>query len=275
MKMKKSRAPRREITEEEIEAYECDGVVLLKEIIDADWVAFAAETVDDLYANPGPNARRWRVNSTHSEFYEEAELSERSTAVREFVLDSPVAEIAARVMRSETATCIYDQIFIKEPGHIKGTDWHQDLPYFPADGNQLCVVWMTLDRVEKENSLEFVRGSHRCGRLYHFSSPGHGEIDLPRVPDVYADPERYEIITWPIDPGDLLVFHLGTLHGSQTRENVPTRRRTLSTRWAGDDARYTLENRVPDMRRAVPLKQGDKLPCDLFPQVWPRAPRQS
>lgn len=268
----RSRAPLRKITEEECAAYEREGVVLLKGIIDADWVAFASESIDELYANPGPNARRWRVSAEHSEFYEEAEISERSPAIREFVLHSPTAEIAATIMRSETATNIYDQIFIKEPGHIKGTDWHQDLPYFPADGDQLCVVWMSLDRVDKENSLDFVVGSHRWGQLYHFASPGHGEIDLPKVPDVYANPEKYQIVSWPIDPGDLLVFHLATLHGSRTREGVKVRRRTLSTRWAGDDARYTLEHRVPDMRRSVPLKQGDKLVCDIFPQVWPRKP---
>ncbi len=265
-----STAPLRRITEEEVSAYERDGVVLLKGIVDGDWIAFASEAVDELYANPGPNARRWRVSAAHSEFYEEAELSERSAAIREFVRDSPTAEIASMVMRSETATCIYDQIFIKEPGHIKGTDWHQDLPYFPADGSQLCVIWMALDKVEREHSLEFVRASHRSGQLFHFAGSGHGEIDLPTVPDVYSDPEKYEIVGWPTEPGDLLIFHLATLHGSQTRKNVPTRRRTLSTRWAGDDARYTLTNRVPDMRRSVPLRQGDKLPCDIFPQVWPR-----
>ena len=44
-----------------------------------------------------------------------------------------------------------------------------DLPYLPASGEHLAVMWTNLDAVEKDYSLEFIAGSHR-GPLYNPSA---------------------------------------------------------------------------------------------------------
>ena len=76
-------------------------------------------------------------------------------------MNSPAAEIAGRIMESSTATFLYDQMLVKEPGSQQRTPWHQDQPYWAVSGFQVCSIWMPLDPVPREVSLEFVRGSHR------------------------------------------------------------------------------------------------------------------
>jgi ectoine hydroxylase-related dioxygenase (phytanoyl-CoA dioxygenase family) len=262
--------PLRLPTADEVAAYERDGAVKLGGVLGAAWVAFAAAAVDEARSHPGPLARFWRTDPAQSEFYEEAEVAERVPAIMAFICHSPAAELAAAMMRSRVASCVYDQIFIKEPGNVKGTDWHQDLPYFPAAGHQLCVFWMPLEHIDRDNCLEFVRGSHRFGQLYEFAKPSHKPLDLPPMPDVYASPEKYEIITWDMDPGDVIVFHLATFHGSRSRANVATRRRTLSTRWAGDDAVFFKQGRRIASTRRFNLQPGESLHNAGFPQPWPR-----
>ena len=37
---------------------------------------------------------------------------------------------------------------------------------------------------------------------------------MPRVPDILADPEAYDVLSWDLDPGDAVAFHLASLHGT-------------------------------------------------------------
>lgn len=263
----------RKIEPAEIDAYERDGVVRLSNVFDLRWLALIGEAVEDARRFPGPQARFWRTDAAHSEFYEEANVSRRSASIRQYIEHSPAAEIAASLMRSATATFVYDQLFVKDPGIVKGTDWHQDAPYFPSSGEQLCVIWMPLEPLTRDQCLEFVRASHVSGALYHFATAGHGQMSLPPMPDVYAAANGYEIMSWPLEPGDALVFHLRTFHGSRTHAGISTRRRALSTRWAGDDARFCDIDRLSVLGKTHGLKHGDRFAGARFPQVWPRVSR--
>ena len=81
-----------------------------------------------------------------------------------------------------------------------------------------AVAWITFDPVAKEDALEFIPGSHRK-TLYNGSSfaleddtaPLIRDSDLPRLPDIQADRGGWEIVSWPVTPGDLIVFDVATL----------------------------------------------------------------
>src|SRR5438874_2517905 len=83
---------------------------------------------------------------------------------------------------------------------------------------------------------EFVRGSH-LGPLYAGTSfDADGETapfykDMPRIPDIEADRSSFDIVSFEIEPGDVVMFHPATLHGGGASEG---RRRTLSVRFFGD-----------------------------------------
>ena len=158
---------------------------------------------------------------------------------------------------------------------FRSTLWHQDQPYSPIDGAQFCTIWLPVDPVSRGAALEFVAGSHLAGVWYRprrFASGQLREDDDPRwvvAPDIEADRERHRIVGWALQPGDALVFSALTLHGAPGNPDS-TDRRVLSTRWAGDDARFRRrsgEMSPPPPTTGAP-EDGAPLDCPAFPVVW-------
>ena len=155
------------------------------------------------------------------------------------------------------------------------TPWHQDLTYWCTGGTQLAGFWITLDPVTADESLEFVKGSH-LGPLYAGTSFDPNDettpyfADWPRIPDIEADRASFDIVSYDITPGDVMMFHPGMLHGGGASAK---RRRTLSVRFFGDDVVY--EERPGRSEPAYPglkatCKPGQPLRGSWFPQVLPR-----
>ena len=96
-------------------------------------------------------------------------------------------------------------------------------------------------RLRRENTLEFVAGSHASGTWYMprtFISQTalvFDEGELADVPDIEADRSAHEIVGWELEPGDAVAFHMLTLHQAG---GSPTLRRAFSVRVLGDDATY-------------------------------------
>jgi len=266
--------PLRPVTEREIAAYERDGVVLLRGMFGADWIAFLAEAVERAMADPGPLAEEYESAAGGGRFFGDLDLWQRHDAFRRFVFDSPAAEIAARAMRASRVHFFYDQLLVKEPGTAARTPWHQDQPYWAVAGRQVCSIWLPLDPVDPDTSVQYVRGSHAWDRAFaprHFSdgTPYRGR-DLDPLPDIDADPAAYDIARFALEPGDCLLFQAMIVHGAPGNASG-RRRRALATRWTGDDARYA----VPEGEVAIPtsdpgLANGDPIGGPLFPRAWPR-----
>ena len=185
---------------------------------------------------------------------------------------------------SENVWYFLDEFFIKEGGNRAATPWHQDLPYWPVAGRQFASMWINLDPLPEAECLEFVRGSHR-ETVYDGFNPGlvsesvrapYYGGDLPQLPDIEAEREKWDIVSWPIERGDVVMLHPGVLHGGG-HTGPQTRRRTLTVRCFGDDVVYAHR---PDSKRIAPrrpglglsLKPGDPLRHFTFPQLRPGRP---
>jgi ectoine hydroxylase-related dioxygenase (phytanoyl-CoA dioxygenase family) len=123
-------------------------------------------------------------------------------------------------MRSKTAQVFHDHVLVKEPGTAKATPWHQDSPYYFVDGDQNVSFWVPVDAVE-EASLRCVVGSHRWPKLVlpvRWLSDENFYADsgayIP-VPDPDAEPDKYRVAEWRMQPGDAVAFHYRTLHGAR------------------------------------------------------------
>ena len=46
------------------------------------------------------------------------------------------------------------------------TPWHQDQPYYCVDGSDTVTLWISLDLVPRDRTLEFVGGSHKWGKYF-------------------------------------------------------------------------------------------------------------
>ena len=185
-------------------------------------------------------------------------------AVRELVFDSPLGEIAASVMRSTTASYLYDNFWVKEPHSESLTPWHQDQPYLQISGRQICNLWIGVDRATEDNgAVEFVRGSHSWGHIFEpepfdGSAPKDARLCRERVPDSDNLRDAYDIIHFVTEPGDCIASHALMVHGAGPNRTDRVRR-AISFNLFGDDARYALipPGRGMEISLDYGLSEGD------------------
>ena len=143
------------ITPEMIEAFERDGVVLLREALSAEWLMLSEMGLARVLADSGVKKQQFFVGED-GEFQETVRNFDNAFEIRRLLFDSPIAAIMGRFMNSKNVWYYSDEFFIKTSGGNERTPWHQDTPYFPVAGNQFSSVWITLDPLSKDECLEFV-----------------------------------------------------------------------------------------------------------------------
>lgn len=225
------------------ETYARDGVVHIPGALDARALAEAQAAYDWSLAHPGPLASNIR-QATDATFYQDLYNPDCLTGYRDMLQASPIPALVADLWGAPEVWFMYEQVFLKEGGEARRTPWHQDSSYLAVAGEHLAVAWITFDPCATEDSLEFVKGSHR-GRLYNGSrfdldddtAPTHPTASLPRLPDIEATRDLWDIVAWPVEPGDLVIFHPKLLHGGAPT-HPGARRRTLTLRFFGADAVY-------------------------------------
>ncbi len=212
-----------------------DGVVMLKGALTPDAFAKVEAAVEWSLAHPSPTAVRFYPGETAT-FFEDRGRS-HAGLVREIGLDTMLTALWG----VDRMWYLGEQLFLKEGGSARRTPWHQDTSYLRMVGSQLVACWISLDPLPKEHCLEFVRGSHQ-GELFNGSAfaahddtaPLYKHSRLPRLPDIQAERDAFDIAAWDVEPGDVIVFHLGTLHGG-AGTSPGLRRRTVSLRFLGPD----------------------------------------
>jgi hypothetical protein len=223
--------------------YARDGVVLLPGALDAEALARARGAYEWSLANPGPGATKF-AQASPATFYNDLYNPRCLEGYRAMLEASPPPELIAGLWGAAPVWFMYEQVFLKEGGEARRTPWHQDSSYLAIAGDHLAVAWISFDRVAREDSLEFVRGSHR-GVLYNGSrfelgddtAPINPSSPLPRLPDIEADRGAFDIVAFAVEPGDVVIFHPAMLHGGAPTHG-DQRRRTLSLRFFGEDAVY-------------------------------------
>jgi len=264
------------ITDTDIDTFERDGAVCLRQMFGQEWLDLLAQGVENAMSSSGRYTRQQSGDDDPGLYFSDYWASQRTPALREFVLNSPAAHITKDILRSSRINFFYDAVWVKEPGTQKRGAWHQDQPYYCVDGKQICIVWVPIDPVPKEVCLQLVRGSHRWGKSFapirFVDGGGYGRADhgYEPMPDIDNNLDQYEILSWELSPGDCIIFQGMLIHGSPS--NITGgRRRAVSTTWLGDDTTY-IER--PGEMEPHPLehnlKPGDSLDCDTFPRILPR-----
>lgn len=259
-----------------IEAFHNDGAVVIRGLFTADRLAALAEGIEHNLQHPSPRAKVASRADDPGWFFEDFCNWQENDAYRRFIFDSGIGAVAAQLMQSQTARLYHDHLLVKEPGTRQRTPWHQDQPYYNVDGHQNVSMWLPVDPVSREATLEFVAGSHLGPWLMPRTfmdneAKWFPEGTLDDLPDIEADRERYRIIGWALEPGDAVFFNMLTLHASGGVEGK-RRRRAFSVRFLGDDATHaprgwTTSPPFPGLDRELPA--GAPMEHSLFPLLYP------
>ena len=262
------------ISAEHIEAYQRDGAVCVRGLVNEDWRARLAEDFEQNLKNPGPLVKEYADAETSSRFHGDQFLWLRHDDLKDYVLHGPGVAAARQIMSARKVNLFFDHLLIKEPGSIEPTPWHQDLPYWQLKGTQICSVWVTLDPVTlRTGGVQYIRGSHRWGKFYApitFSrDPSIYQIDeLEPMPENIADtcaPE--DLLSWEMEPGDAIIHHALTIHGAPGNMSRATRRRGYAVRYTGDDVVWDPRPYCAPVVQDPGIEPGAPLDCALFPVV--------
>lgn len=245
--------------------YARDGVVLLHDILQQDWL-------DGLRAGVDAEVARG------DRYFAYKNLRLRPGVFQDFCLTSGIGAAVAEVSGAGWVSLIYDQIFVKEPGTKTQTGWHTDQPYWPVKG-PIMTLWIALDPVDPDNgALEFVRGSHAWGAAYRpFRTDQAGaflhylEEDNPAyvdMPDFEAERADYDIIHYPkMAPGDALAFDGMIVHSAMGNRSTTRRRRGYAVRFALEGATYDPRDSVTEWLHDPDLEPGAPFRSALFPVI--------
>ncbi len=262
------------VGDEHVADFRRDGAVCIRGLLNADELLTLRDGIAANLAAPSPRAKIASRPEDPGRFFEDFCNWQHVPAYRRVIEDSPLAFAAQRLMGSRSVRLYYDHLLVKEPGTRQRTPWHQDQPYYNIEGDQTVSMWIAIDPVPRESTLEFVAGSHRGPWLMPRSFMDHEakwfpEGSLADLPDIEADRGAFQIIGWPIEPGDVVCFHMLALHGAAGFAG-PGRRRVFSVRFLGDDVRHAPRRWVTSPEfpgLADELPAGAPMEHALFPKL--------
>ncbi|MFT4530548.1 MAG: ectoine hydroxylase-related dioxygenase (phytanoyl-CoA dioxygenase family) [Gammaproteobacteria bacterium] len=272
--MSQASQPLRTLTEEELRQYHDDGVVMLKQALAPNWMSMVEQGVEEALSN---SSLVGKFMSRKVEGYQmDIFLWKRIDVLRDLIYYGPCAHLAKQLMGSNEVRFFYDQMFLKEPGTDAPTPWHQDLSFWPIRGEQICSFWIPCDPVNRESSgLLYVKGSHKWPQRFKAVSPDYVatlmDDKMEDIPDINANLDKYELLDWDMEPGDVLVFHPLTLHGSYGNSSRVRRRRALALRWVGDDVVYAPSDKRMPIHYRHKSEVGGPLRGAAFPRILPFA----
>ena len=263
------------VTPELIDAFARDGAVCLRGLLNADEVALLRAGIDANIAAPSPRAKVASRADDPGFFIEDFCNWQGNDAYRRVIFDSPLSAAAGRLMQSQRVRLYHDHMLTKEPGTRQRTPWHQDQPYYNIDGRQNISFWIPVDPVRRHSTLEFVAGSHKGPWLMPRTFMDHQakwfpEGSLADLPDIEAARDDFPILGWAVEPGDVIAFHMLSLHAAAGVDG-DTRRRVFSVRMLGDDITHAPRTWVtsppfPGLADRLPASAAMDDP--LFPLLW-------
>lgn len=224
------------------------------------------------------------------------------TDYQRYCSQGPLPEAIAQLLGTKRLKYYNDHCFYKEAGSLLRTGFHQDSAFGVLSelrGEQVAICWVPCDVVTKDSgAMGYVRGSHRGPThapkdlLTNADSQPMAKLmpkDMPWLPDIEGNEKDYDIIYHDAKPGDVVVHHNNTIHGSAGNTSTERHRRAASIRYIGEDVTHTpmkvhplLGGKAydpmakPDEKDASRTEwkskdvAGKELEGGMYPQVWPR-----
>ncbi len=263
------------LSDQDVADFQRDGAVCIRQLLNADEVALLRAGIDTNLAAPSPRAKVASRPDDPGRFFEDFCNWQSIPQFERLVRETPLAPAAQRLMQSPTVRLYHDHVLVKEPGTRQRTPWHQDQPYYNIDGRQNISFWIPVDPVRRHSTLEFVAGSHKGPWLMPRTFMDHQakwfpEGSLADLPDIEAARDDFPILGWAVEPGDVIAFHMLSLHAAAGVDG-DTRRRVFSVRMLGDDITHaprTWETSPPFPGLADRLPASAAMDDPLFPLLW-------
>jgi ectoine hydroxylase-related dioxygenase (phytanoyl-CoA dioxygenase family) len=150
-----------ELNQEQIDFYQKNKYIKLKNVFDAETLAYYNQKISEQVAKMNTVTTKVEERDTYGKaFLQLFNLWRENEEVKEFVLSKRLAKIASDLMQVDGVRIYHDQALFKEGGGGI-TPWHADQYYWPLETDKTITAWIPLQEVPLEmGPLEFSAGSH-------------------------------------------------------------------------------------------------------------------
>ena len=218
------------LTREQIDFFRENGFIRLEQVYPPDELRQMSEELDYIiqtFATWGAAWRGpWRKHYVKDEEEDRKatlvaihEMQHYSTAWTRAVTKPDLADAVATLMDTDTLEVHHSTLHAKPPDVGAPFPMHQDMPFYAhSDGRYMDALVHLDDADELSGCIKFLKGSYRLGPLQHITGPG----TAPHLP---TDQYRLEDAVFvPAKAGDVVLFHLWTIHGSAVNHSGRWRR---------------------------------------------------
>ena len=268
----------RVLTDSLLNEYKQNGAVCIRQLLNNDEIDLLRRGIEENLTYPSARFKVASRDDDSGRFVEDFCTWETNAYYKKFLYESSCAAVAGFLMESSVSRLYHDHLLVKEANTQQETPWHQDQPYYNIGGSQTCSLWIPVDPIPRSAALEFIAGSHRDGRWFmprtflDLQAKWFPEGTLEEIPNIEGNREAFHIIGWAVEPGDVIAFHMLTLHGARgTVAHQSHRRRVFSIRFLGDDVVHKPRTWVtsPDFSNIVnEIKADDPMNHPRFPILW-------
>lgn len=268
-----------EVSQDKIDYYAENGVVKLEQPFSSYWVDGLLDGYEEIMRGFDAGSKDYPMSRRNGNLGIQNVVM-RHPFYRRWAVESPVAEIVGQITQSDTVRFYFDSFFCKE-GTVKeaATPLHHDVAAFGFKGTQLPSFWLALTDVDMDNApLYTALGSHK-NTDFMFRSPAQksglplleGYREPTEIPD-YIRENGYELKTWPVSKGDVIMVNPYAIHGSLHRNGGAGIRIGFSSRWMGDDVTWqgSVYNEVEGSTHEPKLELGSRPSEQQFPVIWKR-----
>ncbi len=209
-----------------VETYRRDGFVVVPDLLTADELTRYEPIVTAAVAHrSAPDTRPQHERSLYEQSFQQCiNLWEDFPAVRALTFHPRIGEAAATLLGADCVRLWHDQALYKR-AHGRGTDPHQDQPYWPIAETDTITAWIPLaGSTLASGAMGYLPGSHRVGlRRFQNIFRADDATDFLASPEIAAiEPVYVEV------PPGAVAFHSGlTVH--MAKPNTTARDRAVHT----------------------------------------------
>jgi len=252
------------ISQEQIDALDRDGVILLRGVFDSGWVNYLRSATDAQVKTP----HFWAFAGTASKLYDyiQRNIWQTNRGFANFYYHSAIGHVLAQCGRTDEVRISTDLLMVNPN---KGFKWHQDNQNGPIHWKEGIRFWITMDETPAEYGAPvYLQGSHHNTAVDEQAV--FVDVNMPGLETYKMNIAEYRTM-----PGDVLVWHPRTIHKVDgPADGIWTQyRRVLGGTAAKGGSLYRDKTGtggvLSDLGRHG-LVEGQKLSSSFFPIIYPR-----
>jgi len=270
------------LTPNEINQFKTDGAILLKGKFNNKWIEKLKEGIKKGKKNPSPRFVNHTKDKNLPGYYEDFWTWNLHEEFKDFIFNSPMSKIASELMSAKKINLVMDNWFFREAGSKSMPPFHHDISYFDFEGS-MCVLWIPLESVTKEDGIAWVKGSHLWNKLFlrtrfndgHYVDGEEGIVNGKKyelAPDILENKDDYEFLQWDLNVGDCIYFDIRTLHGGLNTALSKKDIHRYTLRMAKENSKIIYRGDWAREERAIMeangYKNGDDLSGKMFPTLY-------